>query len=84
MTKSVAPLLILADTYAEASRWAAEHGYAGQAGRYLRGLTWWHVTDWSRLQGQQDGTFVDLRRESIHPLGAIAYLDDRGFIEVKP
>lgn len=78
------PLLVLADNYREACIWAAAHGYAGQEDRHLRGLSWRYVDDWSRLRGQHGGTFVDLRRESIEPQGAIAYLDAHDFIEAQP
>lgn len=84
MPDKIGPLLILADNQREAANWAIAHGYAGLPNRCLRGLSWVHAREWRHVQGQRDGTFVDLRRETIEPQGAADYLLDVGFIEVQP
>lgn len=76
------PLLIMADSYREAQLWAAEHGYANVAGRPRGGLIWIYVQDWANVRGRMNGTYVDLRRETVEPLGAWRYLRDHGFIEM--
>lgn len=78
------PLLVFADTYREAQLWAAEHGYANVAGRPRGGLTWIYVGDWANVRGRMDGSFVDVRRASVEPQGAMDYLMTHGFIEVNP